>query len=156
RRASAPQHDDPMSVDIETCEACRFDGAQYDLRDALGTLRALGQMWRWAVEGVDASALAARPEPSVWSALEYAVHSAEVAEIHRLGLEVLLGGEDLVLSEQGVVLGDPNTSAGVDASLDRLQDALLAEATLGAAVPEDDPRWKHTITTTEHEDDAAW
>ena len=26
----------------ETCEACRFDGAQYDLSDTLGTLRALG------------------------------------------------------------------------------------------------------------------
>ena len=105
---------------VETCEACRFDGAQYDLPDTLGTLRALGQMWRWAVEGVDPSVLAARPEPSVWSAVEYAVHSAEVTEIHGLGLEVLLGGEDLVLDEGGVELGDPDTGAGMAASLDRL------------------------------------
>ena len=140
----------------ETCEACRFDGAQYDLRDTVGTLFSLPHMWRWAVEGVDASVLAARPEPSVWSALEYAVHSAEVTEIHRLGLEVLLGGEDLVLPEGGVELGDPNTSAGVDASLDGLQDALFAEAAVAVAVPEDDPRWEHTISTGSQKDDAAW
>ena len=140
---------------VETCEACRFDGAQYDLSDTLGTLRALGQMWRWAVEGIEPSALAARPEPSVWSVLEYAVHSAEVTEIHRLGLEVLLGGEDLVLPEGGVELGGPNTSAGIDASLDRLQDALVAEAAVAACVPEGDPRWKHTISTLEQKDDAA-
>ena len=145
-----------MPVAVETCEGCRFDGAQYDLSDTLGTLRALGQMWRWAVEGIEPSALAARPEPSVWSVLEYAVHSAEVTEIHRLGLEVLLGGEDIVLPEDGVELGDPNTSAGVDASLDRLQDALVAEAAVAAAVPEGDPRWKHTISTLEQKDDAAW
>jgi MOSC domain-containing protein YiiM len=141
---------------VETCEACRFDGAQYDLSDTLGTLRALGQMWRWAVEDVDSSVVATRPEPSVWSALEYAVHSAEVAEIHRLGLEVLLGGADLALEEGGVELGDPDTSAGMAAALDRLQEALLAEATLAAAVPDDDPRWTHTISAGEQKDDAAW
>ena len=145
-----------MSVTPETCEACRFDGDQYDFRDTVGTLFALPHMFRWGVESVDASVLAARPEPSVWSALEYVVHSAEVAEIHRLGLEVLLGGEDIVLDAGGVELGDPDTTAGMAASLDRLQDALHAEATLAAAVPEDDPRWKHTISTGQYEDDAAY
>ncbi len=145
-----------MRVATETCEACRFDGAQYDLRDTVGTLHALGVMWRWAVEGVDPSVLATRPEPTVWSALEYTVHSAEVAEIHRLGLEVLLGGEDLVLDEGGVELGDPDTGAGMAASLDRLQAALVAEATLAATIPEADPRWKHTISTGVETDDAAW
>ena len=100
--------------------------------------------------------LAARPEPSVWSALEYTVHSAEVTEIHRLGLEVLLGGEDIVLDAGGVELGDPDTTAGMAASLDRLQDALFAEATLAAAVPEDDARWRHTISTSTQKDEAAW
>jgi MOSC domain-containing protein YiiM len=145
-----------MPTPVETCEACRFDGAQYDLRDTLGTLRALGQMWRWAVEGVDPSVLATRPEPSVWSALEYTVHSAEVTEIHRLGLEVLLGGEDLALDDGGVELGDPDTGAGMAPSLDRLQDALFAEAALAAGVPEDDPRWDHAVSSGAHRDDAAW
>jgi MOSC domain-containing protein YiiM len=145
-----------MPTPVETCEACRFDGAQYDLRDTLGTLRALGQMWRWAVEGVDPSVLATRPEPSVWSALEYTVHSAEVTEIHRLGLEVLLGGEDLVLDDGGVELGDPDTGVGMARSLDRLQDALFAEAALAAGVPEDDPRWDHAVSSGAQKDDAAW
>ena len=140
---------------METCEACRFDAAQYDLQDTLGTLRALGQMWRWAVEGIAPSILATRPEPQVWSVLEYAVHSAEVTEIHRLGLEVLLGGDDLHLEDGGVELGDPDTSAGMASSLDRLQTALLAEASL-AAIPEADPRWQHTISTGSQRHDAAW
>src|SRR4029079_15462949 len=84
-----------MPTPVETCEACRFDGAQYDQSDALGTLRALGTMWRWPLGGFDPEVSASRPDPDTWSALEYTVHSAEVAEIHRLGLEVLLGGDDL-------------------------------------------------------------
>jgi MOSC domain-containing protein YiiM len=149
------RHDEPVNVRVETCEACRFDGAQYDLRDTVGTLRALGPMWRWAVEGVDPSVLATRPEADVWSALEYAVHCAEVADLHRLGLEVLLGGKDLVV-DGGVELADPDTTAGMPAALDRLQDALLAEATLAADVPAADPRWSHTISTGAQQDDAAW
>jgi MOSC domain-containing protein YiiM len=150
------RHDVAVPTSVETCEACRFDGAQYDLPDTIGTLRALGQMWRWAVEGVDSAILATRPAPSVWSALEYAVHSAEVAEIHTLGLEVLLGGDDIVLDDGGVELAVPDTTAGMAATLDRLERALLAEAALGAAVPDDDPRWEHTISTGTQADDAAW
>jgi MOSC domain-containing protein YiiM len=145
-----------MPTPAETCEACRFDGAQYTLSDTLGTLRALPVMWRWAVEGIDASVLATRPAPETWSALEYTVHSAEVAEIHRLGLEILLSGEDLVLGDDDVTLGDPDTSAGVDAALDRLQSALLAEQDVAADVPDGDPRWDHTISAGAQVNDASW
>ena len=141
------RHDVTVPAPVETCEACRFDGAQYDLPDTIGTLRALGQMWRWAVEDVDSAILATRPEPSVWSALEYAVHSAEVAEIHTLGLEVLLGGDDLVLDDGGVELGDPDTSAGMAAALDRLRDALLAEVPSPPPSRTTTRAWKHTIST---------
>jgi MOSC domain-containing protein YiiM len=41
------------------------------------------------------------------------------------------------------------------ATLERLDAALLAEEALAGAVPPDDPRWQHTITTGEVSD-AAW
>jgi MOSC domain-containing protein YiiM len=44
----------------------------------------------------------------------------------------------------------------MDAALDRLQDALMAEQALAASVPEDDPRWQRTITSGQYVDDAAW
>ena len=61
-----------------SCEACRFDGAQYDVSDALGTLRAVGPMWRRARRRRARRVLAARPDAGVWSAVEYAAHSADV------------------------------------------------------------------------------
>ena len=112
RFLATARHDGTVPVPVETCEACRFDGAQYDLPDTLGTLRALGPMWRRAVEGVDAACwpLGRQPAcgrpPSTW-------HSAEVAEIHRLGLEVLIGSTTSSSTDGGVELGDPDTSAGM-------------------------------------------
>ena len=139
----------------ETCDACRFAADQYDLPDVLGTLRALPVMWRHAVEGIEASVLTTRPEPEVWSALEYLVHCAEVVDLHRLGLEILLGGEDLDAGD-GVDVPDPDVSAGLTASLDRLERALAAEHEVAAAVPADDPAWLRTLTAGGDRHDAAW
>jgi MOSC domain-containing protein YiiM len=62
----------------ETCVACGFDASDYTRNDLLGTLRALTPIWRTTTEGIDASVLATRPAPDVWSALEYAAHSRDV------------------------------------------------------------------------------
>ena len=88
-----------MRVAVETCEACRFDGAQYDRSDALGTVRALAPMWEQTIEGIDAAVLAQRPAPGVWSAVEYLSHSADVvANMGRL-LHATLTIDDLELPE---------------------------------------------------------
>jgi hypothetical protein len=47
----------------ETCEQCGFDGARYDVRDILGTLRAIGPMWDETTEAIDEHVLRARPAP---------------------------------------------------------------------------------------------
>ena len=57
------RHDVTVPVPVETCEACRFDGAQYDRSDTLGTLRALAPMWQQAIEGIDARRARAAPAP---------------------------------------------------------------------------------------------
>ncbi len=69
-----------MSEPPETCAGCRFDGAEYDLDDALGTLRALAPVWHETVEGIDERVLLARPAPHVWSAAEYTAHAADVTQ----------------------------------------------------------------------------
>ena len=63
---------------VETCDECRFDGAEYDRRDTRRSLTTMAIRWRWAAAGVDESVLATRPAPTVWSAAEYAGHTAVV------------------------------------------------------------------------------
>ncbi len=144
-----------MATPPETCDACRFDGAQYDLRDTRGTLRALSHMWAQTTEGMDDAVLDARPAPAVWSATEYAVHSAGVAETSHDLLDRVLGDHDRTLpARPGQPAPDP--SVGFAAGLERLRDALDAvhERTLGLAVR--DAGWKRTVALGELEVDAAW
>lgn len=146
---------EPMPVSPETCAACRFDGAQYDLQDTRGTLRALSPMWAQTTEGVADAVLAARPAPEVWSATEYAVHSAAVTEtLHDL-LDRALRDHDRTLTAKPEQ-PDPDASIGFPAALDRLRQALDAvhEATLG--VPARDEAWTRTVALGELEVDAAW
>ncbi len=62
----------------ETCDGCRFDGSHYTRIDARKSLRTMATRWRWTVEGIDEAVLATRPAPTVWSATEYAGHTADV------------------------------------------------------------------------------
>lgn len=148
-----------MSVDLtppETCAPCGFDGAQYDLRDSLGTLRALGPMWSQTTEGLPDTALLARPAPEVWSAAEYAAHSADVVQAMGRLLHGILTLDDLEV--EGVPEGHaPDVSDGFAAALARLQANLtrLHDAARRAG-PEDDLRWTRTAVAAGHVVDAAW
>jgi hypothetical protein len=94
-------------VDHEACAACGFDGASYDDRSLLAALRTLGQSWRTLMNACGRS-LRVRPEPEVWSAIEYAAHSRDVTALHAFGVEQALtteepifpaiDGEDLIQS----------------------------------------------------------
>ncbi len=145
-----------MSLPIETCATCQFDGAEYDLQDALGTLRALGPMWEQTVAGVDADALMARPAPDVWSAAEYTAHSADVTQAMGRLLHGLLTTDDLEV--EPVPEGHaPDVSDGFDAALARLRANLLRlhdrAARVGGAT---DPAWRRTALADGHEEDGAW
>jgi len=145
-----------MPVPAETCEACRFDGRQYDLRDTLGTLRALAPMWRQTIEGVPDEVLTARPAPLVWSAGEYLSHSADiVANMGRL-LHATLTIDDLELPDLGddVPEPDPESVATAlerfEANVARLHDKA---ASLDGAR---DKRWRRTARMRDDTVDAAW
>ena len=65
------------------CEACGFVDEAVDMADAVGALRGFGRRYRAPLTrflpGEDGDALLRqRPEPGVWSALEYASHVNEV------------------------------------------------------------------------------
>lgn len=144
-----------MPVPPETCEACRFDGAQYNLGDTMGTLRALAPMWRQTIEGVPEDVLTARPAPLVWSAAEYLAHSADiVANMGRL-LHATLTIDDLELPDLPPIV-DPSSEPMPEAiqrfetNTSRLHDKV---ASLDGAR---DARWKRTARAGQQEVDAAW
>ena len=143
-----------MAATIETCEACRFDGAQYDHRDTLGTLRALGPMWRQTVDGVDPPVLARRPAPEVWSALEYLSHSADVVATMGRLLHAILTVDDLELP----AVPDPT-----DPEPEALEDGLARFAAnvervhdRASAVPARSRDWRRTARSGDTVVDAAW
>ena len=80
-------------MDHEHCEACGFDGGVYDDASLLDALRALGPRWQ-ALLGAAGPELRQRPEPEVWSALEYAAHSRDITEIHVFGVEQALTNDE--------------------------------------------------------------
>ena len=68
----------------EQCDECGFDGSRYDDGSLLDGLRELGPRWRELVR-VAGSNLRMRPEPAVWSAIEYAAHSRDITALHVFG-----------------------------------------------------------------------
>ena len=145
-----------MTLAPETCAACRFDGAEYDLSDALGTLRVIAPMWRETVAGVDEAVLLTRPAAGVWSAAEYTAHSADVTQAMGRLLHGLLTIDGLEV--EAVPEGHaPDVSDGFGTALDRLTanlDRLLGRAR--RVGPEDDPEWSRTAMADGHEVSGAW
>lgn len=145
-----------MTAPIETCALCRFDGAHYDVRDALGTVRAVAAMWNQTVEGVADEVVRRRPSPEVWSAAEYAAHSADVTEAMSRLLHGLLTIDDLRID---VVPSspEPDISGGAVAAIERLRTNMSRLHDLAAAVGNgDDPRWARVGTIGGVRVDAAW
>ncbi len=144
-----------MPVPVETCEGCRFDGAQYDLQDALGTLRALAPMWEQTIDGISSEVLATRPPPEVWSASEYLAHSADVvANMGRL-LHATLTTEDLELRDLPPT-SDPAPES-LDADLTRFAANVKRLHDKAASLEgPDDRRWERTARVVDDVVDAAW
>lgn len=76
-------------VEHERCGACGFDGGLYDQVSLLDSLRALGARWRDVLDNAG-SLLRVRPDPAVWSAIEYAAHSRDITALHAFGIEQAL------------------------------------------------------------------
>jgi MOSC domain-containing protein YiiM len=122
---------------IEECSECGFRSADWTLRDAHTLFDALGYWWRLAIAGVDSADLNRRPSPSVWSPLEYGVHTAKVTRTIRRGVEQILAEDGCTLGPvpeaPGAAAGDVVARLDPVAVLDRLEGegatlALLARS----------------------------
>ncbi|MDP1820532.1 MAG: MOSC domain-containing protein [Acidimicrobiales bacterium] len=144
-----------MTEPAERCDECGFDGLQYDLGDAVGTLRAVPPMWRQLVEGLSEDVLGARPAPDVWSAAEYAAHSAVVTEAMGRLLHGTLVVDDLRVGPLSAA--EPDVSRGPAEALTRLTrnvERLYRRARgIGG---EDAAEWSRTAVADGHDIDAGW
>lgn len=145
-----------VSAPVETCPTCRFDGRDYGIQDALGTLRAASPMWRQTVEGVGTETLERRPGPTGWSAAEYAAHTADVVQASGQFLHGMLTIDDLE-GERVPEHHVPDVTLGFEAALDRLE-ANLARFLRGVdrVGPARDPRWERTAVLDGVAVDVLW
>ena len=161
-------------MEHETCDACGFDGAEYDDDALLAQLRALGPAWRAALDDAGAD-LRVRPAPGVWSAIEYAAHSRDITALHAFGVEQALTQDEPVLPAVDPGLADAaagsygtEDAAAVVAALGAAADQLAAQAedagtdtwargiTLGAERVEVRRMLEHALhDSTHHLDDVA-
>jgi MOSC domain-containing protein YiiM len=113
----------------ETCAECGFDARRWRRRDVVTYLGALGFWWRHALDDIDADRLNQRPAAGVWSALEYAGHTAVVTAMIRYGIERILERDGVELP---ALLDDADDESAAPSTLDR--DAVLADIEREAAV----------------------
>lgn len=111
-RPAEPDAKDWTWVIAERCPECGFAGTDVSGPDIAGTVHDLVPRWRAALNRLD---VRDRPEPGVWSTLEYGAH---VRDVHRVFAERL----HLMLTEDEPLF--PNWDQDATAAADRydLQD----------------------------------
>jgi len=123
-------------MDHERCEACGFDGGRYDDTSLTDALRSLGPRWR-AQLGEAGSELRERPDPDVWSAIEYAAHSRDITALHVFGVEQALTLDEPSFPEIADDLVDAAAIDYADADPTIVADALEDHATRLAQLADD-------------------
>lgn len=132
----------------EQCAACGFDGAAYDATELLDVMRDLGRRWSSLLAGAGEE-LRLRPEPGVWSAIEYAAHSRDVTALHVFGVEQALSGTEPVFAPiDGDDLIATAAAAYGGAEAEGTVAAIGAEANRLAQLAEDagDGAWSRGLT----------
>jgi len=122
-------HASPVAAVVhERCDACGFDGSTYGDAALIEALRRLGPLWRSLLADAGAE-LRIRPEPDVWSAIEYAAHSRDITALHCFGVEQALTGDEPtyppIAAEDLIEAAAANY---LDADPDAIADAIDTEA----------------------------
>jgi len=123
-------------MDHERCEACGFDGGCYDDAALTDALRNLGPLWRGQLREAG-SELRERPDPDVWSAIEYAAHSRDITALHVFGIEKALTLDEPSFPEIADDLVDAAATHYTDADPAIVADALEEHATRLAQLADD-------------------
>jgi hypothetical protein len=111
----------------ERCDACGFDGAQYDDESLLKAIRDLGPAWVGVLSEAGSN-LRVWPEPGVWSAIEYAAHSRDITALHVFGVQQALSLEEPAFPEIDSDLVDSVASSYGDADPDEVIADLTVQA----------------------------
>ncbi|HEV8064715.1 MAG TPA: MOSC domain-containing protein [Acidimicrobiales bacterium] len=93
-----------------SCDECGFDPRAWRRRDAETLFGALGWWWKAALAGTEQAAANRRPQPGVWSALEYGAHTAGALAFLRSGLEAVLATDGAALPPEPHVPPVPGTT----------------------------------------------
>jgi len=110
----------------EHCDACGFDGARYDNDSLLDALRGQAVYWR-AILSTSGSNLRVRPQPHVWSAIEYAAHTRDVFALHLYGVEQALTGDEPAFPAISDDLIESAAATYGDADLDEVVAELASQ-----------------------------
>jgi hypothetical protein len=142
-------------VGHEQCEECGFDGADVDDPALLEALRALGPKWSallvWAGDE-----LRTRPEPAVWSAIEYAAHSRDILALHAFGIEQALTVDEPAfpaIDADALVEAAATTYGDADPILVSRELGVQASAMADLADGVDARSWTRGITIGEDRSD---
>jgi hypothetical protein len=142
-------------VDHEQCAECGFDGADVDDPALLEALRALGPKWSallvWAGDE-----LRTRPEPAVWSAIEYAAHSRDILALHAFGIEQALTVDEPAfpaIDAEALVEAAATTYGDADPILVSRELGVQASAMVDLADRVDARSWTRGITIGEDRSD---
>lgn len=116
----------------QTCDECGFDASDWRVRDAVTLFDALADpWWRLATRDIPASALADRPAPGAWSALEYGLHTASMLSVARQQLEQILGTDGVEVSPPARAV---DASAGAGPAVLDPTEVLVAISEEGRAL----------------------
>ena len=116
-------------MEHEKCSACGFDGARYDDEELLAALRGLGPTWNHVLDEAG-TYLRVRPEPDVWSAIEYAAHSRDVTALHVYGVEQALSRDEPVFPPIGDDLVESVAARYGDADPEQVATELGSQSSL--------------------------
>lgn len=138
----------------ERCEACGFDGGEFSDEALLDSLRLLGDRWREQLAAAGEH-LRTRPEPSTWSAIEYAAHSRDITSLHVYGVEQALTGAEPSFPAIGDDAIEAAAAAYGDSDPDEVLDALAHAATRLAQLADDagEHTWTRGLTVGENRSD---
>lgn len=143
-------------MEHERCAACGFDGGAYDRTALLDSLRGLGARWRDLLDS-SASLLRVRPEPAVWSAIEYAAHSRDITALHAFGIEQALTLDEPVYAQLTDDLIDAAAATYGDDDPKKVVSVLETEANRMASLAEGaSAAWNRGLTIGDSRTDVRW
>jgi len=117
----------------EHCDACGFDGVRYDDASLLDALREQGSRWQGQIEATRPE-LRVRPEPDVWSAIEYAAHTRDIIALHVYGVQQALTVDEPVFPAIQDNLVESAAATYGDSQPDEVLAELTAQSLLLAEV----------------------